>query len=448
MNTFKKASLTEKAVTHVYGEKEMKQAGLRVAPIQICLLFSLFFVIWPSVTFCQNNQQQPHTFSVVTLRVFADCNECGDDFLRTEVTFVNFVRDRKQADVHILVTDQRTGSGGRKYTLEFIGHNVFENMVDTLKYFSNASDSEDNTRSGLIQTIKLGLMRYVAKTPYAKDISVQYTKPAEPVTVEDKWNYWVFEIEGGSWLSGEQSIRQINLWGNVQASRVTDQSKVWFEVWGNYNESRFEFDESTTLSISRSKGAESGIVWSLTNHWSIRYESGALSSTFRNKIIQVWNQPALEYNLFPYEQSTRRQLRFHYRFSVSHVKYEEETIFDKTEEWLTSQKLGTTLELIQPWGSITGTLSGSHFLHDFTKNNLRLRGNLRLKVIEGLSFNISGSISRVRDQLFLPKGELSQEDVLLRRRALATDYDYWTSISLSYTFGSRYNNIVNPRFGN
>jgi len=39
------------------------------------------------------------------------------------------------------------------------------------------------------------------------------------------------------------------------------------------------------------------------------------------------------------------------------------------------------------------------------------------------------------------------EDVLLRRYALETNYNYWTSIGFSYSFGSIFNNIVNPRFG-
>jgi hypothetical protein len=41
----------------------------------------------------------------------------------------------------------------------------------------------------------------------------------------------------------------------------------------------------------------------------------------------------------------------------------------------------------------------------------------------------------------------SLEDVLLMRKQLATSYEYYFSIGLSYTFGSIYSNVVNPRFG-
>ncbi|HKC38310.1 MAG TPA: hypothetical protein VKC15_02075, partial [Gemmatimonadales bacterium] len=55
------------------------------------------------------------------LRVFLDCPNsfCDFDYYRTEITFVNWVRDRQFAQVHILVTSQATG-GGQEYTLGFI----------------------------------------------------------------------------------------------------------------------------------------------------------------------------------------------------------------------------------------------------------------------------------------------------------------------------------------
>src|SRR5262249_12037103 len=73
---------------------------------------------------------QPATPSVAQqsepLRVFLDCQECDFDFFRTEITFVNFVRDRQVAQVHVLVTTQRTGSGGTEFTNAFIGLKEFQ----------------------------------------------------------------------------------------------------------------------------------------------------------------------------------------------------------------------------------------------------------------------------------------------------------------------------------
>ena len=66
--------------------------------------------------------------------------------------------------------------------------------------------------------------------------------------------------------------------------------------------------------------------------------------------------------------------------------------------------------------------------------------------IGGLEFNIFGRYSRVRDQLYLPAGDATTEEILLSLRQLQTGYEYSMSAGLSYTFGSIYNNVVNPRF--
>ncbi len=46
-------------------------------------------------------------------RVFLDCGACDFNYLRQEIQFVDYVRDRTDADVHVLATTQRTGGRGR-----------------------------------------------------------------------------------------------------------------------------------------------------------------------------------------------------------------------------------------------------------------------------------------------------------------------------------------------
>ena len=46
------------------------------------------------------------------------------------------------------------------------------------------------------------------------------------------------------------------------------------------------------------------------------------------------------------------------------------------------------------------------------------------------------------------KGGATPEEILLRRKELETNFEYFTSFGFTYTFGSIYNNVVNPRFGN
>jgi hypothetical protein len=86
----------------------------------------------------------------LALRVFLDCDRgCDFDYLRREVNFVNYVRDRRDAQVHVLVTLRETGSGGREFTLDFIGLEEFEADDHVLLFASSGTDTDDERRRGL-----------------------------------------------------------------------------------------------------------------------------------------------------------------------------------------------------------------------------------------------------------------------------------------------------------
>ena len=55
------------------------------------------------------------------MTIFLDCEDCDFSYFRRNLTYVDFVCDPLIADLHIFVTRQRTGSGGRSYRLNFIG---------------------------------------------------------------------------------------------------------------------------------------------------------------------------------------------------------------------------------------------------------------------------------------------------------------------------------------
>jgi len=92
-------------------------------------------------------------------------------------------------------------------------------------------------------------------------------------------------------------------------------------------------------------------------------------------------------------------------------------------------------------------MEGSHYFHDFNKNRLVVSGELSLRIYKGLSLDIEGRYSKIRDQLSLPRGEATLEEILLHQRELASGYYKSFEIGLSYRFGSVFSNVVNPRFG-
>lgn len=383
-------------------------------------------------------------------KVFIDCDRCDRNFIQTEITFVNYVRDRKEAQTHVLVTTQRTGSGGREYTLTFIGQKNFAGMNDTLKYISGQIDTDDEIRRGLTQMLKVGLMRYVAKTPAAQQISISHMQKgkAAPFEVLDRWNHWVFRISSRGFFSGQQQSSSISIGGSVSASHITDNWKIRLSPRADYRRRRVTIDDTLRTFPDHSYGFNSMIVRSISEHWSVGAFQRFSSSTFSNEELEVELTPALEYNLFPYSESTRKELRFLYRIGGKKVHYREVTIFDKTKENLFGHELRVTLEAEQPWGSIELSLEGSNFFHDFSKNRLTFEVDLEMRLFKGFSINLFGSYSRIRDQLSLPKGDAEAEDVLLLRRELATSFEYFSFVRLSYTFGSIFSSVVNPRFGN
>src|SRR5688572_4435247 len=111
------------------------------------------------------------------LRVYLDCNYCDMDFMRTEITWIDYMRDRADAQVHVLVTRQTTGGGGGEYTLEFIGLRQMAGRADTLRYLASSEATSDIIRRGLSRNIALGLVPFVASTPMGANLTVVMATP-------------------------------------------------------------------------------------------------------------------------------------------------------------------------------------------------------------------------------------------------------------------------------
>lgn len=91
-------------------------------------------------------------------------------------------------------------------------------------------------------------------------------------------------------------------------------------------------------------------------------------------------------------------------------------------------------------------LNASQYLDDLSRRRASIGGGINWRVVRGLEFNIDGHYVVVRDQLNIPRGTLDDENILIRLRQLQSGYNYFMSVGLNYTFGSIFNNVVNPRF--
>ena len=382
------------------------------------------------------------------LRIFIDCARCDMNFIRDEVPYVNYVRDVKEAQLYILETREQTGSGGNKYTYAFVGQQEFAGMNDTLVYSSRPDDTRDYQRIWRTQMLKMGMMPYVAKTPLYSEVLINPTDAVEHQVVEDKWNNWVFELEAEPDFEGEESFKELELRSSASVSKITHDWKLELDFDHRYTRTKYTYDDTVNTNYKSFWGIDLLAVKSLGDHWSAVIKSDLISSSYNNTDLAIVVMPSLEYNIFPYSQSTHRQLRVLYGVGPSYRIYNDSTIYDQIEELLWQQELQIAYQVQEKWGSINVALGGSNFFHDFTKNRIELSGFISIRIFKGLSLRVRGGAARINDQLNLVKGEASEAEILLQLQELETSYNLEGGLGLTYTFGSIYNNIVNPRFGN
>jgi len=379
--------------------------------------------------------------------VYLDCYFCDLDHIKREIHYVNYVRDRKDADVHIIGARERAGNGGRRYTFFLLGQNGYSNLMDTLRFNVGPDVSEEETRTRILHAFRTGLTAYLVKTPLWQNLNISYAKSAEDQEeVEDKWNYWVFEVSADGRLDIEESQKGYDLSGELQANKVTEDVKVEFQFDSDYDKNIYEVNSHSITSIHRSYDFDWLYVRSLSDHWSAGASGSIYSSKYRNMAISYRAAPAVEFNVFPYSESTTRQLTILYRPRWEYNFYNDTTLFNKIRENLFRESLAIDYEVKKKWGSIDFSLNLSHYFHDFSKNRVSFHSSVSLNLVKGLNVYFYGRASLIHDQLSLPKGEASTEEILTRQQELATNYQYYTSVGLSYTFGSMYNNVVNPRF--
>lgn len=413
--------------------------------------FAIFLLVDASAVAAQDTVENP------PLRVFLECSACDFDLVREEIGYIDWMRDRADADLHVISRVQATGGGGREFMLDFTGLRRHAGLADTLVYYADRDDSTDTTRRGLIRLLTMGLMRYLADTPVANQLQVRIL-PATASTalvrstaaVRDPWNAWTFTVSGSGSASGESSRSSRSFSSGLTANRTTADWKLNFRGSGNFSRQSVSYTiagrDTTSVTSTESTSGSSLIARSISGHTSVGLRANLGTSSVNNTRFYVNVAPAIEYNFFPYSESTRRALLVQYSIGMIANKYREETIYFRMDETRPTHSLDASYDTRARWGSASVSLSGSQYLHDTALNNLGMSAYTSVSLLRGFSLSFSGSYSRVRDQITLARRQLTPEEVLLRQRSLATGFRYSSSVSLSYRFGSAVQNVVNNRF--
>jgi hypothetical protein len=399
-------------------------------------------------------------------RVFYDCSgqiSCQMNHLRTEIRFVDWVNDRRDADVHVIVTSREVGGGGRQYTLDFSGQGNMEHLNDVLVYTSGGMEVERERLDAFTQTLYLGLMRYAVEAGLGESFAMSFTPPAifaagtqggdvasdlstAATSSYDPWNYWTFRMG----LSGNANIQELRQNYRINpsfgADRVTDTWKVNVNANLNINRERIELTDRIVRNDRDGWNANTLIVRSISGHVSTGVDMRAGRQQQNNRKARVSVTPAIEWNYFPYDQSNRRQLIAHYGAGMQYNRYEETTVFDVMEETVPLHRLGIQYRAVEGWGNAGVNFSASQYLHRSGLYSFGVNGNVSFRVARGLELSLNAGAEKIADEIHIRKAALSEEDILLGRQSLPTSFSYNGSVGFNYRWGSSFSNIVNQRF--
>lgn len=391
------------------------------------------------------------------VRLYLEGNIVDFNYIRRNISFVDFVNDPNAADVHVIVKKRTTGSGGANYSMAFYSV-MFDQIGDfTLNCNTYPSQTWNEVRDVFLRTLKMGVMPFVNEATGAESVNIKGNKKdtafAEKKPMVDPWHNWVFRVQGNGGLSMEERKKNFDYSFSGRADKVTENWRVRNNI--NYSSHIREYvrtvetDTSTYDETVRTeniyKGISSSVVRSLSDRWSLGGFFNLYSSTYRNIQYSYSLKPAIEYNFFPWNEADKRTFTIAYYAGGETVGYFEKTIFDKTQEWLWKHTLAVDFEVVQPWGGIEAKVRGNQYLEMPDKYSLQFNTGINFRVAKGLSVNVGFNAESIHDQLYLPLGDISDEDLLLNTRKLPTSFEISSGIGLRYQFGSIFNSVVNTR---
>lgn len=388
------------------------------------------------------------------LNLYTDC-ECNKTLLKQELNYVNHTIDPVSAQVNLFIVTNYLSNGGRVYDLQFKGQQELAGNGLSFKVSTSVVMTSLERDEYLNKRIELGLAGFLAGTDYADLVDLTAQAPPEVEEAEDEtatigagdgWNNWIFETSARFSANKESQRSKTEVRLGFEADRTTPDWRLRFSPNFFYRIEKINQSQGEPItSVRRDQWFDGKAVKSISNHWSLGVLGSANSSTYRNIDLGIFVAPAVEYNVFDYNQVPFKEFTVAYRVGYVRNTYTDTTVFFKTQETLARQSLDINLRLRQRWGSVFSGISAATYLDDFSKNRLSLDLNTNVRIIKGLSLNFGGNYEIINDQISLALQEISERDRLLGISQLATSFNIQVSFGISYTFGSLYNNVINTR---
>lgn len=380
--------------------------------------------------------------------IFLDCEFCNEAQIKKELDYINFALDPYRSDLHVFISRQWLSSGGQQYFIEFIGKSDWEGEKVKFDFTSPPTLTSFEQNELIINKIEIGLVPFIAKTKLAEGINLEInTKESSSAPSSDDgfWNNFIFDLGGNVAWSSEATRKDFRLNTNMSIESTTSEWRLRVTPTYFYRHQTIQTNDEEVIATQTRGNFPWSLVKSIDTHWSAGIFNSYYTSNFSNIDLSIWLAPAIEYSIFPYSDVPEREFTVSYRLGYLYRDYIEETIFNKFTEQLYQQMLDVNLRMRRPWGNVFAGMSSSNFMNDWSKNRLVLNGQFSVRVFKGLSVSFGGNYELINDQISLPKGEVSLEDLLLAQRQQATSFQSSMNLGISYTFGAIYNNVINTR---
>jgi hypothetical protein len=386
------------------------------------------------------------------LKIFIEGTRLDFNYVRNNTPFVNFVNDPKVCDVHIIAKRQDTG-GGERYSFEYNSTNSNEIPTFKLSCFVLDNDSDEIIRKRITNTIQSGLMPFINEKNGMDNINIVSIERSDSdneltqdSSIIDPWNNWIFRLGTSIGFEGEDRRSNLEYSFSGRANKITDAWKISNEYDFERSVSIIERDNGEEIrTVRKSQDADVRYVLSLDPHWSTGLFIQMQQSTYRNIELSYEAIPAIQFNIYDWKDSDRKQFTFSYSIGPTHNKYFDTTIFNKNQEWLWKQVAEISFNRVETWGEIDFSLEGGNYFPGFESYYVESDFEISYRISRGVSINFEIQVESIHNQVYLPLSELSDEELFLNTRKLPTNFEYSGRFGISFQFGSIFNNVVNER---
>jgi len=365
------------------------------------------------------------------------------NYLRRSINYINFVNDPKLADIQVIANGLQLGGGGYKYYLNFYSGSERDQSDFKLSFVHNPGDTDDMDRTRFRKILEIGLMHYLGETPVLDRMNIGYEGDAgdsvsvsDTRTGKDPWDSWVFRATTAGGLDLEQSKTSYSFSGSLQADRLTETWLIRNYLSYQYSTRTYRKSESEIYkSVNQVEYLSSRVAYALNKHLSAGIYFYQNSSTYINTDFLLSAKPAIEYNFFDWKDADHKIFTIGYCLGPAYYNYRDTTFLDKMEDRLLEHDLSLELEIIKPWGEIQAAIEYEGFLSDLRNFNLSAEADFSIRISKGLAVNLELYAESVHNQLYLPKEEVSLEELLLNSRKLPTTFQLGGEIGLRFYFG-------------